>query len=559
MSDGHTVKGEGEGGSARRLTGLEWWSIALALVSLLLLYGAVAGELAAGKPIREIEWLLLPHVVLIALIVGGLRRMAVLVQTFILLGGGVVALGMWVDAAFGGHSSPGGYGFIAAIQLPLFVLCFRSGKSPFSFGELTALGPRLALGALVGAIGWFAVGIATRGAAAPARARDAEELAEKRHEWAQRDARARVEVLAACLQQSPVSADSQSYFPATLADLPDAMCPEAKQPAPEGFVVHYQPGAPDSAGRRRTFVLTARDTGLSDAAQTFEVNDAMVVRSWSGRGTRRFPVTAQQPLELLNQVGRCIERARDTVAMPGLDVYPASLADARLRKSCDVRITADSSAFRLGDNRNYYLVHYMAPARPRAHDAPGGFTLLLEPGRDSLRRGLGGALLSFFSDSTGIIHLTRRARAATASDPAIPECVPLFGYGAHDPRIPCREYRPRQRWGLTSELPTIALSMSGSGTLGAGENLALLPHYQPLIARDLPVEVRVRWDSGGRDTVLTRRRGVPFGKPIGNGVYFEFRHAWADTGMKPVRVEIRTKGGEAYEARHDIHVVPHHP
>ncbi|MFL5561490.1 MAG: hypothetical protein ACJ79K_08455 [Gemmatimonadaceae bacterium] len=556
------------------LTAMEWGSVALALLSLLLLYGAVAGELAAGKPIREIGWILLPHVILIALVVGGLRRVAALVQTFILLAGGVVVLGMRADTAFGGRSSPESYIFIAAIQLPLFLLCFRSGKAPFSVSELAARGPRLALGALVGVIGWFTIGIAASGAAAratgvvaavrasgaatPAQSLAAEVRAERRHESAERDARARVQVLAACLQQSPATADSQPYFPATLAELPDANCPEAKQPLPEGFVFAYQPGAPDPAGHRRTFVLAARDTALGDAARSFEVDEAMVVRSWHGQGARRFPTGVERPLDLLNQAGRCIESARDTVARPGLDSYPASVAAARLGSPCEVRITADSSAFRLGDNLNY-LVHYTAPVRPRAHDAPGGFTLLLEPERDSLGRGVGGALLSFYSDTSGVIHMTRRARAATRSDPTIPDCWALFSDRAHDPRIPCREYRGRQRWGLVSELPTIALSMSGSGTLGIGEKLALVPNYLPLLARDLPVEVRVRWDSGGRDTVLTRRRGVPFGQPIGNGVYFEFHHAWADTGMKQIRVAIRTRGGETFEAREDIRVVPYHP
>jgi hypothetical protein len=101
--------------------------------------------------------------------------------------------------------------------------------------------------------------------------------------------------------------------------------------------------------------------------------------------------------------------------------------------------------------------------------------------------------------------------------------------------------------------------MSGTGTLGIGEQLTILPHFQPLAERDTPVEVRVRWDSAGRDTMLTRRRGVPFGKPIGNGVYFEFRHAWADTGMKRVDVRVLTAGHEEFASNTDIHVVTARP
>jgi hypothetical protein len=356
-----------------------------------------------------------------------------------------------------------------------------------------------------------------------------------------------------------VTPDSQPFFPATLAELPAATCPEATQPPPEGFVIEYRPGPADSSGHRRTFRLAVHDSALTDTAQTIEVTEAMVVRSWHGQGAKRYPSSAQQPLELLSRVGRCIEQLRDTTGTEATGDYPESVAEARRRRACEVRITADSSAFRESTTRGYYLVRYGAPAARRAHDRPGGFTLLLEPGRDSLGRGIGGGLLSFFSDSGGVVHITRRPRAATAADPPIPDCAALGLYGSNDPMRPCREYRPRQRWGLASELPTIALSMSGSGTLGIGEQLALLPHFQPLVDQDSPVEVRVRWDSGGRDTVLTRRRGVPFGKPIGNGVYFEFRHAWADTGMKRVEVRVLTAGHEEFETHHDIHVVTSRP
>jgi hypothetical protein len=442
--------------------------------------------------------------------------LAAVVQTFILLIGGVMALGLWLDAAFGSHS-PHGYGVIAAIQLPLFVLCFRSAKAPFGYSELAALGPRLALGALVAVIGWFAAGIAMSAAAAPARARDTAALAGRRREGARRDASARAEVLAACLQLSPVTPDSQPFFPATLAELPAATCPEATQPPPEGFVIEYTPAPADSTGHHRAFNLSVHDSPMTDTARTIEVTEAMVVRSWHGRGAKRYPSSAQQPLELLSRVGRCIEQLRDTAATDATADYPESVAEARRRRACEVRITGDSSAFREPTTRGYYLVRYEAPAARRAHDKPGGFTLLLEPGRDSLGRGLGGALLSFFSDSGGVVHVTRRPRAATAYDPAIPDCAALGVYGSNDPIRPCREYRPRQRWGLASELPTVALSFSGTGTLGIGEQLTLLPHFQPLAERDTPVEVRVRWDSAGRGPRRTPRPRRPQGKTHRSG------------------------------------------
>lgn len=540
------------------LTPVEWWSVVLAVVSLLLLHAAAAPSMAEGRPKASVAWIFLPHIVLIAAIIGGLRPLATVVQTFILFGSGIYALGSWANTVFGGPTSPPGYGLLVALQLALFVLCYRTGKARLTFGELGALGPRLALGGLAGLVCWFASGLALDATAAPARARQAVEAAARNSEAAWRGAEARVEVVTACLQQSPVTPDSQPYFPATLAELPNARCPEATQPAPEGFVIEYLPGPADSTGHHRTFHLSAHDSVISDTARTVEATETMVVRSWHGEGARRYPASMQQPLELLGRVGRCVEAARDTVAMKGIDQYPTSVAEGWMRGHCDVPTTADKAEFRERTTRGYYTVRYTPPPAPRPHYAPGGFTLLLEPGRDSLGRGIGGGLLSFFSDTNGVVHVTRRPRAATAADPAIPDCLELFGYAARDPSAQCREYRPRQRWGLSSELPTIALSMSGSGTLGTGEQLSLLPHFQPLLPQDLPAEARVRWDSGGRDTVLTKRRGVRFGTPIGNGVYFTFRHAWADTGMKRVEVRIRTVGGEEFETHEDIHVVPVH-
>ena len=534
----------------------ELWAIGLSVLSLVLLYAAVAPEMASGKPESQYALVFLPHLVLAALIVGGMRRLAVLAQTFITLFAALVGLGMCIDSAMGNHELHG-YGLIVAVQLPLFVLCYRSARSPFRYQDLSALGPRLMLGVFLGVIGWFASGLAMHAAAAPARERAAAELAVKQREWAQRDAQARAEVLTACLQQSPATADSQPYFPATLAELPNASCPEARMPAPPGFVIDYAAGPADSAGLRRTFRLAIHDSEPSDTARTIAASESMLVRSWHGEGARRFPTSIEQPLELLGRVGRCIEQARDTVGLNGLVRYPASVAEARLKGRCEAGITADSAAFRERTAHGYYFVRYTPPAALRLANRPGGFTLLLEPGRDSLGRGLGGDLLSFFSDTDGVIHMSRRPRAATAADSVIPDCA-IFEYGRRDAAVQCREFRPRQRWGLSSELPTIAMSMSGTGTLGIGEQLSLLPHFQPLLPQDLPTEVRVRWDSGGRDTVLTKRRGAPFGTPIGNGLYFTFRHAWADTGMKRVEVRIRTAGGETFESHQDIHVVPVH-
>lgn len=541
----------------RTLTGGEWASIVLAVLSVLLLLRAVTPDLAAGFASQDEQWVFLPHIILIALIIGGVRRLALVLQSFILVVGIIVALGVVLDNAMGGHSGRE-YEIAAVLQVPLFILCLRSGKTPFNYSDLTPLGPRLALGVLAGVVCWFAAGVGITAAGAPARALKAATLAKKHREWAKRDALRWVEVVGACLQQSPVTSDSQPYFPAALAELPHATCPEAAWPAPAGFIAEYHPGAPDSAGKRRGFRLTMHDSLPSDTANTYETDESMVIHAGARQFGLRFAVGAKQPRELLGSVGRCIEEARDTAGPHGTDVYPASVVEARRRHYCDVGTTADSSAFRQKTTLGYYLVRYAPPAAPRPHDMPGGFTLLVEPARDSLGRGRGGALLSFFSDTDGVVHVTRRPRPATAADPPIPDCVALFGYRERDEGTPCREYRLRQRWGVSSELPTVALSFSGSGTLGVGEEIALLPHFRALLPRDSVVEVRVRWDSGGRDTVLAHRRGARFGKPIGNGEYFEFRHAWADTGMKRVEVHVLTAGHEDFETHEDIHVVAVH-
>lgn len=524
----------------------------LSVISLVLLYMAVAPEVATGRPGTPWALIFVPHLVLTALIVGGLRRAAVLLQTFVTLYAALLALGLLVESAMGHHELPG-YGLAVALQFPLFVLCYRSAKAPFRYSDLPALGPRLLLGTFLGVVGWLGAGVAMHAAAAPVRARDKGVMDAKRREWDKREAYARATVLTACLQQSPVSDDSVPYFPATLAELPPARCPEAKLVAPTGFVIEYTAGDADSTGRHRTFQLSIHDSIPSDTLHAYDSDESMIVRSIQGRGNRRSPVGLPDPVGMLSRVGRCIEQARDTMSKPGTTSYPVSAIDARLR--CEPRIGGDSSTFRARGSDVSYVVRYSPPPTKRTSSAPGGYTLLLEPARDSLGRGVGGSLISLYSDSAGLIHMTSRPRAATAADSVIPDCHQLDHTTR---RTRCREYRPRQRWGLESELPTIVMSMSGTGTLGIGERFSLLPHFQPLLPKDLPAEVRVRWDSAGRDTVLARRRGVPFGTPIGNGVYFTFRHAWADTGMKRVGVRIRTVGGEEFESHQYIHVVPAH-
>lgn len=546
----------GNGGLGSMFTMLETSSLALSAFTLFLLYEVELAQASPNRMVGNDAWLFMPHILLIALIVGGLRRIAAIVATFLLLAGCLFGLAACLESIGGGHSGSD-LGFASVLQLPIFILCFYSARDPFSLEQLARRGPRLTLGVLVGGVGWFGATTAVARANLPYQTRVAAAAAAAQREIARRDARWQVGAIAACLQRVPVTADSEPIFPAALSDLSTSECPDAGRTAPAGFVIEYVPADADSAGRRRRFRLSAHDQPMTDSARTYETDESMIVAEWYGRGERRSSTSGSFAMEALTEVARCIEQARDTVSVPGATTYPASIADLVRTRHC-AQANADSSEMRVPAGSGRYIVRYTAPPAPRTLDVPGGYTLSAEPERDSLGRSTGAGLLSFFVDTTAMIHLTRRGRAATGDDPAIPNC-PSYAERAQGRTMAiCREWLARQRWGLSSQLPTFALSRSGSGTVGAGDTLFLIPHYQAVIESDSIVEAHIQWDAARPDSTIGRHAGR-LGEPFGSAVVIRLQHVYPDTGMKQIRFWVRTGNGDRYEVRDSVRVLlPRH-
>jgi hypothetical protein len=118
----------------------------------------------------------------------------------------------------------------------------------------------------------------------------------------------------------------------------------------------------------------------------------------------------------------------------------------------------------------------------------------------------------------------------------------------------CRYWTPRQRWGLTSQLPTIGWSRSGSGTVGAGDTLFLIPQYQPMMRGDSIVEAHIQWEANRPDVTMRRSAGR-IGEPLGNGVSIRLRHVYPDTGVKQIHFWLRTGAGEQYEFFDSVRVL----
>ena len=95
----------------------EGWALAVAALSLLILYGSngMAREVGrdfAANPAAA-AWLFMPHLILIAVIISGLRPLAALLQAFILTFACLIGLGAWVSSIGSSHASEGVGLFVA--------------------------------------------------------------------------------------------------------------------------------------------------------------------------------------------------------------------------------------------------------------------------------------------------------------------------------------------------------------------------------------------------------------------------------------------------------------
>ena len=535
-------------------TPLETMALLLAGLTLYLIYGVDMHQARTSGPASYEMGLFVPHIILIGVIIAGLRRIAALLAVFILLGAALIGLAACL-ASITGDRDAQGLGFAAFLQLPLFILCFIGARRPVPLQELATNIPRLALGAVVGALLWLGAGVAVGHANAPYYQRVATEQAAKDREAATRDARALVIALGACLQRAPATPDSQPMFPGTLAELPRTDCPEAARPSPAGFLLTYVPGPADSAGLHRAFRLTAHNDLQGRDPRTFEIDETMILHEFYGSGTGRSLLNSGSITDLLAKVGQCVEQSRDTTAPDRSASYPPSLAAMLRKHSCGLTPNADTSALVEPMYPGSYVLHYTPPAAPRPHDAPGGYTLSLEPARDSLGRAIGGGLVSFFVDTAGNIHTTPRARAATAADPVIPDCpdfqTRLMGSGPSS----CRTYALRQRWGLVAQMPMLSgWSQSGNGTVGTGETLFVIPQYQPIVETDRLVEAHIQWETGGPEVAIRPVHGV-LGETFGSATVFRLQHVYSDTGMKEMRFRARAASGDEYEMHQQVRVL----
>ena len=258
----------------------EGWALAVAALSLLILYGSNGMASEVGRDFvanpAAAAWLFMPHLILIAVIISGLRPLAALLQAFILTFACLIGLGAWVSSIGSSHASEG-VGLFVALEIVLRVLCQRNARQRLRMEELARLGPRIALGALFGTVGWLGATTAGLKVTAPERARATAAAAAKRQESARRDARRLVATIATCMQSVPVTPDSQPIFPATLSALPAANCPEAALPAPPGFVGESAAGGVDATGSHRTFTLRMREEPASDTSRAYEIDQSMML------------------------------------------------------------------------------------------------------------------------------------------------------------------------------------------------------------------------------------------------------------------------------------------
>ena len=523
-------------------------SLGLVALSMVMLFALQSKGFRVGRAghIEDEIWLYAPHIVLAALIVAGLRSLAALVATLVLLAAALLGMVSCLDAAVGGHRAFQGLGLVTLIQVLVAWIVWHAKRNPDEGSPMT--GPRLALGAMAAAAGWLAMTSGLTRLDAPRRAAEAAVARSAERTAAERAMRDQFFQLAACIQRSPAGADSQPLFPASLAELARrGDCPAAARRAPAGFVFDYSPGAADSAGGRHTFLLAGREEPMTDSSRKYTTDETFAIRGWYGRESR-YVSSQSAPLGTLAEAGRCVEAGRDTVT----GAYPRSLAELVRVQQCNLTLVPDSSAFRATDSYGQYLVRYAPPAGvDSAH--PGRYELTMEPLRDSAGRAATGALLSFFVDTSGAIHMTRRARAATAVDPALPDCPRdrLFG----DVRqLYCRAYSPRQRWGRTSELPTIGVSLSGNGTVASGDTLYFIPYYRLITPADSVVEARISWSAGARDSVIHHRDGS-IGESAPSATLFRLKHVYADTGWHQIRFRVRTGAREEYEVRDSVRVL----
>ena len=521
----------------------------LSLVSLLLLYLAEARGLRVASRSYATEDILLfvPHLVCLTLLVAGMNRVggivtAITAVAFALFG----ALFALVDLLDNSHAY--GIGFLALIQVVLFVAAVRAARTRPSSADVFP-SPRQGVALLAAVAIWFVVGLALRRLDAPRVKAEMAAAARQRMETNAKIAEVQFLQVAQCLQRY-APADSAAYYPATLDELAaSGGCPRAAVPPPTGFTLEYEASQPNASGRRTSFRLVAGSIGEDGGrrTKTTDQNEWVVVRS--GVGVNQYSDAWSSPLLWLEPIANCIERARDA---DSTHRYPPTIGAANRRQGCSYQYTgADSATAVVGGPRGRYVVRYTPPSR--ATRFGGGYTLSLSPERDSLGHAVGSAMRSYLVDSAGAIHITLRPRVATVADSVLPYCPER-----RLALIDCNPYLPRQRWGVALQMPRIILTSRGNGLVAIGDSVYFDPQFEPVAEQDSVIEYRFAWRATDPDSVVPIHGRRSVATPSGRDVTFHLRHVYHERGLMSMRFSVLTRGGERYEYRDSVRVLPHH-
>ena len=518
----------------------------LSLVSLLLLYLAEARGLRVASRSYATEDILifLPHLVCLTLLVAGMNR----------VGGVVTAITAVAYALFGAlfalvglfdRNHAYGMGFLALVQVALFVAAVRAARTRSSSPDVFP-SPRHGVALLAAVAVWFMVGLALRRLDAPRVKAELAEAARQRTETNRRIAEVQFLQVAQCLQRY-APADSAAYYPPTLDELAaSGGCPRAAVVPPTGFTLEYEASKPNASGRRTSFRLVGGSTGSDGGRRTMTTDQNEWVVVSSGVGVPRDVWSS--PLLWLEPIANCIERARD--AEP-THRYPQTIGAANRSQGCAYQYTsADSVTAVIGGPRGRYVVRYTPPSH--AIRGPGGYTLSLTPEQDSLGHAVGSAMRSYLVDSAGAIHMTLRPRPATVADSVLPPCPER-----RLALLECNQYLPRQRWGVAPQMPRMILTSRGNGLVAIGDTVYFDPQYEPVAEQDSVVEYRFAWRATDPDSVVPIHGRRSVARPSGREVMFHLRHVYHERGLMSMRFSVLTRGGERYEYRDSIRVLPH--
>jgi hypothetical protein len=520
----------------------------LSLVSLLLLYLAEARGLRVASRSYATEDILifLPHLVCLTLLVAGMNRVggvvtAITAVAYALLGALFALVGLF------DRNHAYGMGFLALVQVALFVAAVRAARTRSSTPDIFP-SPRHGVALLAAVAVWFGVGLALRRLDAPRRKAEMAEAARQLTERNTKIAEVQFLQVAQCLQRY-APADSAAYYPATLDELAaSGDCPRATTAPPTGFTLEYEASKPNASGRRTSFRLVAGSTGSDGGRRTLitDQNEWVVVRS--GVGVNQYSDAWSSPLLWLEPIANCIERARDADSMHR---YPPTIGAANRSQGCAYQYaSADSVTAVLGGPRGRYVVRYTPPSR--AMRGPGGYTLSLSPDHDSLGHAIGSAMRSYLVDSAGAIHMALRPRAATVADSVLPPCPER-----RLALLECNQYLPRQRWGVALQMPRMILTSRGNGLVAIGDTVYFDPQYEPVAEQDSVIEYRFAWRATDPDSVVPIHGRRSVATSSGRDVSFHLRHVYHERGLMLMRFSVLTRGGERYEYRDSIRVLPH--